>query len=273
MESDSLYVGRDCKRVSPRGSRSNIIIGLNSKSKGARSPSALQRTKGKAIGGLEYGREEVTSLSQLSDLSVAAEQTPMLLNSHSFLGLDRLSQDAFAEPAIPSQPDIPAPDIRVSGHDSLRQASPFRPTSRQPSKLGQITSSSVKFSKAGQPENNAQAAAPQKTKATRRGPMDEMRQLVRILVKIIPQSVKFISIADEGGGGNRISEDQIKSYLDNTMGDAPRPQWGVPQGWGKYLAGAAPSSRICPCLSSSAMLSTLATLNSHQNIRVPTPMG
>ena len=41
----------------------------------------------------------------------------------------------------------------------------------------------------------------------------------------------------EGGGGNRISEEQIKAYLDATLGEAPRPSWGVPQGWGAYLAG------------------------------------
>lgn len=238
MESEDL-LGTNSKRVSPKACRTENV-GHTSKAK-LRSPSALQRTKGKGIGGLEYGREEVTSLSQLSDLSVAAEHTPMLLNS---LGLDRLSQDAFHEQAIPSQPDIPVPDIPMAGQDSHRQASPLRPSSRQPSKLG-LTSSTLKFSKAGHHDINAQASAPQKGKATRRGPMDEMRQLVRILVKIIPQSVKFIAIADEGGGGNRISEDQIKSYLDNTMGDAPRPQWGVPQGWGKYLAGAVPKEQLC----------------------------
>ena len=75
------------------------------------------------------------------------------------------------------------------------------------------------------------------SKATRRGPMDEMRQLVRILVKIIPHSVTFLASAEEGGGGNRISEERIKYFLDSTLGEAPRPAWGVPQGWGEYLAG------------------------------------
>lgn len=73
-------------------------------------------------------------------------------------------------------------------------------------------------------------------KQTRRGPMDEMRQLVRILVKVFPQSVGFIGSAEESGGGNRISEDQIKSYLDRCLGEAPRPTWGVPTGWHGYLA-------------------------------------
>ena len=67
--------------------------------------------------------------------------------------------------------------------------------------------------------------------------MDEMRQLVRILVKIIPHSVTFLASAEEGGGGNRISEERIKYFLDCTLGEAPRPSWGVPQGWGEYLAG------------------------------------
>lgn len=30
---------------------------------------------------------------------------------------------------------------------------------------------------------------------------------------------------------------RCRSYLANTLGDAPYPQWGVPQGWGNYLAG------------------------------------
>ncbi len=67
--------------------------------------------------------------------------------------------------------------------------------------------------------------------------MDEMRQLVRILVKIIPHSITFLASAEEGGGGNRISEERIKYFLDCTLGEAPRPSWGVPQGWGEYLAG------------------------------------
>lgn len=59
----------------------------------------------------------------------------------------------------------------------------------------------------------------------------------RILVKVIPHSVALISQSEEGGGGNRISEDQIKSYLENALGDAPKPVWGLPGGWGEYCAG------------------------------------
>ncbi|GAB4818490.1 hypothetical protein N2152v2_005536 [Parachlorella kessleri] len=74
------------------------------------------------------------------------------------------------------------------------------------------------------------------SKPTRRGPMDEMRQLVRILVKILPQSIGYIGSGEEAGGGNRISEEQIKFYLEKTLGAAPRPTWGVPGGWNQYLA-------------------------------------
>ncbi|KAL4443494.1 hypothetical protein ABPG75_011231 [Micractinium tetrahymenae] len=73
-------------------------------------------------------------------------------------------------------------------------------------------------------------------KPTRRGPMDEMRQLVRILVKLLPQSIGYIGANEEAGGGNRISEEQIKNYLEKTLGEAPRPQWGVPNGWFSYVA-------------------------------------
>eukprot|EP00884_Botryococcus_braunii_P013755 jgi/Botrbrau1/22380/Bobra.0002s0057.1 len=196
------------------------------------------KNKVKSIGGLEYGREEVTNLSQLSDLSEAAEHRPMLLNPENFLlGVDRFSQDAFPEQFLPSQPDIPTPDILQAGQEECHPpASPPKPTSRQPSRLGQTSSATPRPTKVVNLDDNEQSAVPQKTKAARRGPMDEMRQLVRILVKIIPHSVKYIAVADEGGGGNRISEEQIKSYLDNTMGEAPRPPWGVPEGWGKYLA-------------------------------------
>lgn len=90
---------------------------------------------------------------------------------------------------------------------------------------------------AGYPPRYAADHGPPKAKSTRRGPMDEMRQLVRILVKLIPHSVDHIATSDEGGGGNRISEEQIKVYLDSTLGDAPRPAWGIPNGWGDYVAG------------------------------------
>ena len=65
----------------------------------------------------------------------------------------------------------------------------------------------------------------------------------RILVKVIPHSVALISSSEEGGGGNRISEDQIKSYLDGALGEAPRPLWGLPGGWGDYCASRPPSLR------------------------------
>ena len=64
-----------------------------------------------------------------------------------------------------------------------------------------------------------------------------MQACCRILVKVIPQSVNNIKACDESGGGNRISEEQIKHYLSSTLGDAPQPRWGVPNGWGAYLAG------------------------------------
>ncbi|CAG9465238.1 unnamed protein product [Pedinophyceae sp. YPF-701] len=75
--------------------------------------------------------------------------------------------------------------------------------------------------------------------ATRRGPMDEMRQLVRILCKVIPASAPLLGIdtPSDRGSGNRITEEQIRGYLDAVLGDeAPRPQWGVPRGWRHYLA-------------------------------------
>jgi hypothetical protein len=67
--------------------------------------------------------------------------------------------------------------------------------------------------------------------------MDEMRQLIRILAKLMPRSECYLRIGGEDSGGNRVSEDQIRSYLSTTLGQAPLPEWGLPQGWGQYLAG------------------------------------
>jgi hypothetical protein len=56
------------------------------------------------------------------------------------------------------------------------------------------------------------------------------------LLQLLPQSIGLVAAGDEIGGGNRISEEQIKSYLDRTLGQAPRPAWGMPYGWNAYLA-------------------------------------
>ena len=62
------------------------------------------------------------------------------------------------------------------------------------------------------------------------GPVDQMRQLVRILSKVLPQS-------DLGADTNRMHKDDIVEYLDKTLGEAPRPEWGLRDGgWQVYLA-------------------------------------
>jgi hypothetical protein len=33
-----------------------------------------------------------------------------------------------------------------------------------------------------------------------------------------------------------VSESEIKTYLHSVLGSAPRPEWGLPDGWGAYLA-------------------------------------
>ena len=67
---------------------------------------------------------------------------------------------------------------------------------------------------------------------------------MRILVKLLPDSQRYLEADD--GGGNRVSEEQIKKYLAIVLRGAahddpkhpppPYPNWGVPEGWGKYLA-------------------------------------
>ena len=69
-----------------------------------------------------------------------------------------------------------------------------------------------------------------------RGPMDEMRQLVRILIKIFPQTYETLAVVQHGHPNSRSSEEDIKDYLHGVLGEAPRPEWGLPDGWGSYLA-------------------------------------
>jgi len=69
-----------------------------------------------------------------------------------------------------------------------------------------------------------------------RGPMDEMRQLVRILIKIFPQTYETLAVVQHGHANSRSSEEDIKDYLHGVLGEAPRPEWGLPDGWGSYLA-------------------------------------
>jgi hypothetical protein len=186
-------------------------------------------------------REERDGLSQLSDLSAD------LLEQHNREGVHgNLSQELYNEQTqLPSQPDIPVPPLFVTPGCSYDAQPPGKV-----SESSRLSSRNVGRGRVGPgvspakptrfvPVVQERESPPQapKSKATRRGPMDEMRQLIRILVKVIPQSLEKIGMAEEGGGGNRISEDQIKSYLENTLGEAPRPPWGIPQGWGKYLAG------------------------------------
>lgn len=71
--------------------------------------------------------------------------------------------------------------------------------------------------------------------AKRRGPMDEMRQLQRILTKLLPRSACYMPSGSDGGG-NKVQAEQIKVYLAATLGEAPKPDWGLKNGWGQYLA-------------------------------------
>lgn len=100
-----------------------------------------------------------------------------------------------------------------------------------------------------------------------------MRQLVRILVKVLPNSHDMF--AEEDGGGNQVcgvvrslagwravrvrplcsspvfvpcvpntrvfantqvNKGQIQTYLANTLGEMAEPPWGLPLGWGSYIA-------------------------------------
>ena len=66
--------------------------------------------------------------------------------------------------------------------------------------------------------------------------------VVVCVLQIIPDSVSCVFNRHDDGGGNKVTEPQIKLYLRAALGDAPQPEWGLPEnskhcGWGGYLAG------------------------------------
>lgn len=92
--------------------------------------------------------------------------------------------------------------------------------------------------------------------AQRRGPMEEMRQLLRILVKIIPAAEAALDDALQRDSTdtqfprktmssiNTIRERYVHIFLRALLGasDAPYPEWGLRtgtrhEGWAGYLAG------------------------------------
>ena len=82
--------------------------------------------------------------------------------------------------------------------------------------------------------------------------MDGMRQLVRILVKLMPASKSLL--VDEGEAtGNRMKKMDIQTYLDRLLarsGDElpPYPDWGVKEGWPTYLSSEFSNNRCLYCV-------------------------
>ncbi len=85
------------------------------------------------------------------------------------------------------------------------------------------------------------------SRAQRRGPMDEMRQLLRVMTALMPKIKHFV--ANIGYASvHKVSEDNIHFVLDCVLGiqslgalsvsvtGAPRPVWGLPQGWSDFIA-------------------------------------
>jgi hypothetical protein len=65
-------------------------------------------------------------------------------------------------------------------------------------------------------------------------PMDKMRQLVRILLALIPSSKSVEPETDN----NLWTDDDIRTFLNVMLGDAPHPIWGLPSGYSSFLSGA-----------------------------------
>lgn len=223
-----------------------------------------------------YGRDGTTALSQLSDIAKEISKAPVTAVTSQFHPPSQppFSQDSLIVAPLqyqpPSQPDIPPPILPDSQAASNPADDPTQPNimqeqeaqaharpsqvappallpfsaadfmAHQPMMLATaefMAHPGAAFAMQMSPEDLQQHLPREKgSKPTRRGPMDEMRQLVRILVKILPQSIGFIGSGEEAGGGNRISEEQIKFYLEKTLGQAPRPTWGVPGGWQQYVS-------------------------------------
>lgn len=85
--------------------------------------------------------------------------------------------------------------------------------------------------------------APERTANPAGKPVNAMRQLVRILTKVLPHA-ELQAPRDQGPGWNNISEKEICLWLWAVLGrDAPYPAWGVPAvpgdvypGWSVYLS-------------------------------------
>ena len=263
-------VGRFCKSLfskgeletGTRGGHSAAWLMESKRAKGLRSPRNLTKrplTPDHDVKNVSYGDPTAQGLSQLSDL-VSLETQPQpasvspsgaSLAAVESNSLPVMTQDLVAPPELPSQPDIPPPELLSPALLYTHAPNGAAPPQQSPSLGGALGTFGVPYpglldQPAAAPQHpqeqgdygHGETAAQRSSKGTRRGPMDEMRQLVRILVKIIPHSIGFLASAEEGGGGNRISEERIKFFLDSTLGEAPRPTWGVPGGWGEYLSGA-----------------------------------
>lgn len=63
----------------------------------------------------------------------------------------------------------------------------------------------------------------------------DLRQLVRMLLKLMPNSEEHLPEAARRGGGNRMVRPHIEAYLENTLGEAPRLDSNA--SWKVYLAG------------------------------------
>lgn len=235
-----------------------------------RAPSQIEQLRGllhkdvegtvSDMGGNAGGKDRVGNIDGLNHLSDIAGRLGG--RTGQFSGVQSQETEPLVEPhqslqlGAPSQPDLPPPNLHVDsqGHGLHIPSLSLQPGSNPADYFAQYSPEMQQLmmqqnaisvqhfieqtmSQGGLlPEELAPPGKRSNKKVTRRGPMDEMRQLIRILVKLFPQSIGFIGTAEEAGGGNRISEDQIKTYLKATLGDAPKPIWGVPEGWGQYLA-------------------------------------
>lgn len=222
----------------------------------------------------KYGDESVVGLSQLTDIALSAGEADNGIYRSFSSQPDPTFSQAIQE--LPSQPDIPPPEI-VPEFKPAEQQAEQQATDTEPSKpqlesvdkqetqkplstllsmvpvtdyakqsprghpLALPSQSPAQPVQSGPSASEVDPPSHPKSKAQRRGPMDEMRQLVRILVKLMPHSMGHIH--GEGGvpnayGNNKITEEQIKHYINQVMGEAPKPKWGLPDGWGDYLASA-----------------------------------
>ncbi len=135
-----------------------------------------------------HENEAAQTLSQLSDFALRQSQTLSQFNE-----AVELQYRGGSQPSSHPLFGAPTPEFGPLGLSSQAGESiPAAPVAPVPKPIQHYSGDA--------PSNAPPGRLHRTARGTRRGPMDEMRQLARIMVKIIPHSVGFLVVSEEGGG-------------------------------------------------------------------------